>query len=172
MKRVNVKDLKPDPDGDARRFAEIIAARKCPGLNTDTERFKGVAAGHHIWDDIHPTCRDFYRQKAEAAGVSIHGKKYLSSLASEPGDPRAWVDSTGDIRSVCEERGYGCEGMVTVKAREAEQPDDEGPYRVAECHVTEKFNEIIESNPEVAPTPREQADLKENLRTRLSGTQD
>lgn len=169
MRRVNVKDLPADPEGDARRFAEIVASRKFPGLATDCERFKGIASGHHTYDGIHPLNREFYRQKALAAGVNPDGKKYLSSLATEPGDPRAWVDSTSDIRKTCEANDWSCEGIVSVKSRDKGVVDDEGPYQVSEKIVEQVFTEKVTANPEIAPTPKEKVALKESLRESLSG---
>lgn len=171
MRRVNFKDLPADPEGDARRFAEIVASRQGPGLFTDTRRFAGVAAGDPF-KDIHPQYRQVYMAKAKAAGVNPDGKKYIGQLASEPGDPRAWVDSSTDIRQRCEEKGWGCDGIVNVSAPEIQVDDLSGPYKVSDKIVEERFAEAIAENPEIAPTPREQTELKEQLRERLSGTTD
>lgn len=101
------------------RLAEMLATGRVPRVKTeDTFRSHYDAANGKQFEKC-PGLGDAYRRVAEGHGVSTQGKVYLQQLAAFPGDPRAWVDSRGDISRVCEERGYGCEGAVTAKTREA-----------------------------------------------------
>lgn len=100
-------------NGVTHKLAEMLARKKGPGLKTDSEFLKGRRDGKDFARD--PKMGMYYKQLAERAGVSVNGKVYQRSLASYPGDPKAWVDGRGDVERVCLERGYNCEGMVTVK---------------------------------------------------------
>lgn len=84
-----------------------------PAVMTDSVFLEGHANGNQFENT--PSLGDFYAREAKAQGVDTKGKVYLSGLASHPGDPRAWVSGRGDVRKVCEERGWHCEGAVNVK---------------------------------------------------------
>lgn len=102
---------------DKARLAEMLATGAVPRVVTD-DTFRAtldVCNGKQFEGDPH--VGDFYRERAEAAGVSTTGKAYMHGLAAFPGDPRAWVSTRGEVRRVVEERGWGCEGTVNVKAR-------------------------------------------------------
>ncbi len=102
------------------RFEAMLASGKPPRAVTD-DTFRanqGNANGGQFADDPH--VGDFYKSVAAKAGVSTTGKTYLGGLAEYPGDPEAWVDSRGDVKRVCEKRGWGCEGAVTTKLDQVE----------------------------------------------------
>ena len=97
----------------------LMFAERCPPMsNTDREFLEGRVNGNQF--EGQEWVGDLYKKKAEAAGVSTTGKVYIAGLASEPGDPRAWVSGRGDVQAVCEERGWNCTGSVLVKGREHE----------------------------------------------------
>lgn len=85
--------------------------------------------------------RNRYLARARAAGVNTDGKVYCSSLADFPGDPRAWVDSTGEQKRLLEERGWNATGDITVKAPDAAPPP---PVRLAEDLVEERLSRKLE----------------------------
>lgn len=95
-----------------------------PALNTDAAFLAGTENGRQF--EKQPAIGEFYRKVAEKEGVSVTGKVYKSSLASYPGDPRAWVSGRGDVQRLCEERGLECSGAVKVKGR----PPEEAPNAV------------------------------------------
>jgi hypothetical protein len=110
--------------GNIHRFGgcnicDMLKARKAPRGVSDDTRFAGyskVGGAQFSNDEV----RDHYTGVAKRAGVDITGKQYFSELAAFPGDPKAWVDSQGDMRRLLEERGWGCSGDLKVKAREME----------------------------------------------------
>jgi len=103
--------------GESHSIAEMCAFRQAPSLETDTTFTRGFGTDP-FGGPVNSFTHRRYMQMAKAAGVSTQGKRYMSGLARYPGDPKAWVGSKGDVRRVCEKRGWGCEGAVNVKARE------------------------------------------------------
>lgn len=108
--------------GTSHMLAEMFAFSQPPGSDTDTDFMRGSENGRQFQGK--PEIGNEYRRVAESLGGQTKGKKYLSSLAEFPGDPRAWVDSKGEIRKVCEERGWGCNGRVNVKVRNDVAPPE------------------------------------------------
>jgi len=100
------------------RLADMFAAGKPPRGRTDATFLEG----HHNGNQFEGEERvgDIYRKVAEAHGQNTTGKVYLPALAEFPGDPHAWVSGRGDVQRRCEEKGWECEGAVTVKGRQFE----------------------------------------------------
>lgn len=120
------------------RLQEMLDAQQPPGvMGTDTQFLRNVS--EQFADN--PALGDYYAKVARAHGQDPKGKKYLSSLAAFPGDPRAFVDGMGDVRKVCEERGWDCQGDVKVKGERSEV----GPYRVADDLVADRAMDLLES---------------------------
>jgi hypothetical protein len=120
--RINGRDVTEEEfraAGTPGRLEEMLAARSPPMSNTDREFLEGRGGCHDQFQGSPQG--EFYRRAAAAAGVDTAGRVYLSSLAAYPGDPVAWVSGRGDVRRVCEERGWGCRGAVDVPVR-AEEP--------------------------------------------------
>lgn len=99
--------------GEGHRLAEMLATRVTPALLTDAVFMEGRCNGNQF--EHVPAVGDRFRRRAAAAGVDPTGKFYAAGLAAFPGDPRAWVSGRGDVRRVCEERGYECEGAVRYR---------------------------------------------------------
>jgi hypothetical protein len=91
-----------------------------------------------------------YVNKALAAGVNPTGKYYSGSLARYPGDPRAWIDSLGDVRRVAAERGLSVQGAVNIEPPEPVRAAEPQPYRVAPEIVQAKVAERLAEQPELA----------------------
>jgi hypothetical protein len=106
--------------GTSHTLALMFAEAQPPQSQTDREFMRGTENGRQFQG--RPEVGNEYRRVAEGLGGQTKGKKYLSSLAAFPGDPRAWVDSRADVAKVCEERGWGCTGAVNVKHRTDEAP--------------------------------------------------
>lgn len=117
-----VDDLSPadrkrfDDQGKA-RLADMLASNRAPSVHTDATFFANINANPEA--DA-PGVAEEYRRVAIAHGQNPVGKTYLSALAAFPGDPEAWVSGRGDIRRVCEARGWSCEGAVTVSSEQVE----------------------------------------------------
>lgn len=137
-------------NGCNHNLAMILAHRRPPSLVTDT-RFM---AGSEERND------PLAIRQAVAAGIDVGGAAYMSQLADDrgPKDPEAWVRGRGDVRRVCEKRGYGCEGTVKTQRREREVPR----VGLAEHLVEDRVNLMIAADPAKALKPREE--LKEEVR--------
>lgn len=135
------------------------------GLKTDTT----FMAGRQQQDEFdgNKQLRATAEAKARAAGVNPTGKFYCAGLAKERSDPEAWITGEGDVRRICKERGYGCEGSVTVKQPEVVPDHDEGPYRVADDIVHEEIDQRVGDE---HITKRERDDMFETVQTELSGS--
>lgn len=132
-------------EGTCHSLAEMFAFRQAPYGNTDCTFLAERENGRQFQDT--PWLGDKYKRRAEADGVDVTGKVYLGQLAEYPGDPKAWVNSRDDVRRVCEERGWGCEGMVDVKGQQKTFGD--GPA-VDPALVEEHAIAACESDPALA----------------------
>jgi hypothetical protein len=142
-KTVSAEEFRGDPERARARFEEMVASRRAPACNTDATFLSGHCNGNQF--EGMDYLGDGYRQAALEAGVDPKGKVYLGGLARFPGDPEAWVGGRGDVQRVLERRGWGSEGSVNVKPREA----TEAPKRpgVAEDLVLDKMGEILSEVP-------------------------
>ncbi len=147
-------------NGCSPQLAEMLALGRPPGCNTDREFLRGHANGSQF--SGRPELGDAYASVARAGGVDPKGKVYLSGLAAFPGDPRAWVSGRGEVKSLCEERGWNCDGLVKVKSpREVPDP---GPYKVADDLVAARATELMDrTGGEMRP-----GDADERAREQLS----
>lgn len=103
----------PTSQRDIDKVNAMIESGCGPYLQTDVEFMAGTENGRQFQD--RPEAGNVYKRQCEKDGDSILGKKYLSSLARYPGDREAFVSGRGDVARICEERGLGCDGAVTVK---------------------------------------------------------
>lgn len=123
-------------DGSSHKWAEMLALQSPPMSNTDREFLEGT--GEQFSKT--PGMGDFYKRVAERHGQNTKGKTYISGLARFPGDPEAWVTGRGDVKRVCEQRGWDCDGSVKVKGV---KPDTSGPYRVADDLVADRASDLL-----------------------------
>lgn len=107
--------LSPPTEMTGQKFDEMVENGNPPMSNTDREFLEGNCNGSQFQNQ--PDIGDNYRRECESKGGSTLGRKYLSQLARFPGDPEAWVSGRGDVQKVLEERGWGSDGSVKVKAR-------------------------------------------------------
>lgn len=135
-------------EGQSHSLAEMFAFQQPPMSDTDREFLEGQGGCYDQFPGEMAAVGDFYRKKAEAAGVNITGKVYKSSLANEPGDVRAWVSSKDDVKRICEERGMGCTGAVNVPLRTDVKPKAKIP--IADDLVAEAVEARIDENPDLA----------------------
>lgn len=159
----NFDDLPPEEQKRlkakwANRTREMLALGKPPRVSTD-DTFLAPHGANGRQFEGQPEVGDFYRRKAEEAGVSTTGKVYLNALAAFPGDPEAWVNGKGDVTRVCEKRGWECDGLVKVAGREFEHAP--GPA-VAEDIVRREVAEHMAVEPDARP-----GDVREAVVERL-----
>ena len=152
-------------EGESHKMAEMLATKSFPGSKgTDRTFWQGREFGGGQFRD-RPLIGKHHLALADKAGVSVVGKVYNGTLARYPGDPEAWVSDLGDVKRRCEERGWGCEGAITVKAAPAGDAEPQ-PYRVADDLVERYVDEAIDDNPDLAP---KRAAVKEELASKLAG---
>ena len=139
--------------GQSHRMAELLATRKFPGVKTDSTFLSGHCNGNQF--EAAPALGDHYKSLAEAEGFDTTGKVYLRGLASYPGDPRAWVSGRGDVERVCRERGWSCDGAVSVDAPRYAEPTPDIP--IADDLIQNEAEYIAEE------TGRSIEDVRETL---------
>lgn len=153
-------------NGCSPALAEMLATRTFPGTRgTDRAFMQGRHLDGSQFEGLPPIVGRQYVAQAEAAGVNPTGKYYSGTLARFPGDPEAWVDSVGDIKRLCEQRGWGATGAVNITTPEGDGPSD-APYRVADDIVDEHVGQVLEQRPELLPRALE---IREEVQGRLSG---
>lgn len=149
-------------NGCSPKLAEALAFQQGPAMRTDATFMQGECNGKQFAKD--PATGNRLKKIAKKAGVSVVGKKYMSSLARFPGDPEAWVSSRGEVEKVVRKRGWGCTGSVNVQARQDEPLKQKGVTRGVADHIIEaEVESIVAETPEIAPTPKEKLDLKEKI---------
>ena len=128
-------------DGQSHRMAEMLATRTFPGVKTDAVFNEGKFSGdagrvgaEEVW----------LREQAEAAGVSTAGKWYCKGVADFPGDPKAWIDSRGDVERIARERNLTVRGYVQHQGHEVEPMPD---VDLADDIIENEVGDILESNP-------------------------
>jgi len=150
-------------DGEQHAFAEMVANMQPPMSDTDREFLEGHCNGSQFAKEPH--IGDGYAKLAKKMGVDVTGKVYISGLAEYPGDPKAWVSGKGDVRRVCEERGWNCRGAVNVKSEMRQEPQSVGLSRDV---VEEKVNEYLDSVPEVDRAAMRVSDIREQVIDRIA----
>jgi hypothetical protein len=140
-----------DQKRHAERFDAMVESRQVPGCMTDAVFLEGNCCGSQF--EVQPGVGDYYREVAKEAGVNVTGKKYMSGLASFPGDPRAWVDGRGDVQRIVEERGWACDGAVKVEMPQV-APLPATP--VAENLIREAMLREVTANPGLLEKPVEE----------------
>ena len=146
---------------------------QAPGIQgTDTQNFRGVAAGNPF-PNMPESLRQDYIRQAKAAGVDINGKVYKSGLVRKgygglKFDPQALVDSTHDVKKIIEQRGWSCEGMVNVKGPSFDD-HEEKPYEVAESILSDHVAEEVISNHGGRIKKKAYKDLRQKIKNKLEG---
>lgn len=140
-------------DGVSHNLAEMFAFQKPPRANDDTTWLASQSSdiGGAFLDDAPEIVQRHYVEQAEAAGVNIKGSVYVPGLARHPGDPEAWVKNASEIKSRVEQRGWGCEGVVNVKADANCEPIPD--VDIAPDLVERRAHQMIEANPDLKMGP-------------------
>lgn len=154
---------------DTGLLPDMLASRKAPGASTDREFFAdsdATVARLHASD---PKYAARITAKAKRLGYQPNSNDvYVSQLARCEGDPLAFVPATGGkghVKKVCEQRGFGCDGAVAVKAAEVAPPKKQ--VRLAPSLVNEYVQRHVAANPSLASKPKRE--LREMV-TELHGS--
>lgn len=161
--------LEPKERGGA---AEICKTRQFPGLKTDTRFAIGkVQSGHPFSGPGVERWEARAKTAAAAAGVDTTGKYFFPSAAESPTDPNAWIEpSRAAIRKHCEDRGWGCEGAVSVKRTDCHVAESNEPYEVADDIVKSEVEKVVTEAGHTDLTPSEKGQLFRETKARLSGS--
>jgi hypothetical protein len=152
-------------EGLSHNLAEMFALQAPPQIaGTDAIFLQGHDRGNQ-WEG-QEYVGDMYKAEARAAGVDVTGKVYLGGLARYPGDPEAWVSGRGDVKRVCEQRGWGCTGAVKVKAAEPLGPPE--TVALADDIVDDKVAEIMGHVPEKERPHVDVHDLREQVKDTMT----
>jgi hypothetical protein len=114
--------LKLRAAGESHNIASMIATCKAPALSTDDTFMAGRREGQ-VFRNC-PALHAHHQALADRAGISTHGKTYLSGIAAYPGDPRAWVSGKSDVLAVARERNLSVEGCVSHKGHAVDPGED------------------------------------------------
>lgn len=112
--------------GTSPRLAAMLVTQQTPVIHTNDTFGARWKRGGDQFADLPVTHQQEYVRHAKAAGVTVHGRQYMSGLAEYPGDPRAWVGSKDEAIAVLKDRGWGCD-RLGVKAKVSDGPAKESP---------------------------------------------
>lgn len=139
------------------KWATMLCLNAPPGLQTSDTFWAGRKPWHELCT---PEYAASIKSKLAAKGCRIGANdEYMAELARFPGDPEAVIPFSGarsHIKSLCESRGWGCEGAVTVKHREPEKDllSDEECVPMAEDLIRQKAAKMVKENPDLKRIPR------------------
>lgn len=139
-------------------WAKMNACRKASGASGTDRAFDEHA--RHRMANMPKWQEKAYLEQAHAAGINTHGKFHMSGLGP-PSDPKAWVSDTHDVRKVCMERNYSCDGHVKVKGEEVPPPPHPG---LAPDLVDEMVQAECQDDPGLAHQVRKSPKALDQLR--------
>jgi len=140
-------------EGNNPGFAAMLALQS-PAGTKGTER--AFLEGMHNWaGGMNPENRKLLFEKAHKAGVSTQGKKYIGGLG-KPDDQMAWVSTMDDVKAVCKEKGYSCEGAVDYQAPEQKFEKK----RMAEDVVGRFMHEAVAKDPDIKHNKKAMKELR------------
>lgn len=131
--------------GESHAIAEMLALRQVPGGVSDREFMHGDCNGNQFAQ--FPTNGDLLAKKYKqlTGRLPPKGAKYMGSLARFRADPEAWVSSRGEVKKLCEKRGWGADGMVKVK--EAQPIGEVKKVKLADSIVNRRMKEELAKDP-------------------------
>jgi hypothetical protein len=147
--------------GQTSRFAEMAALQQPPGTRgTDRALMQGRLNNEQFGEMNSPLAKRMIRE-ASKAGISVSGKFYMGGLADKRGhlDPKAWIDSVGDIKRVAQERDLHVQGIVEYT------PPEKPPAKsvdIAPEILREQVRKELKANPSLR-----RADAVERVKDRI-----
>jgi hypothetical protein len=132
------------------KMAELLAARKFPGVATDTTFLSGFGSLEKQFQGDTQSLNETV-SKARSLGYNPGvNDVYIPTMARFQGDPEAFLkagEGRGKIRKLCEKRGTGCSGAVSVTAREPERDPLELAPKLHPKLVDEEVRRMVKRNP-------------------------
>jgi hypothetical protein len=150
-------------EGKDHRWADMLASQRAPRGCTDDTFFSGLPRLAEQFDSDRAMNRCISESKKRGYTPGANDV-YQPGLARFPGDPEAFVNRTrgrGYIKSLCEKRGWACNGAVNVEAREPES-DPYDPKNCVPMHknlVDSYARDMVKANPDLKRKSR--AEIKE-----------
>lgn len=135
--------------GQEPRFAEMVSLQQPPGVRgTDRALMQGRLNNEQFGDMNSPLAKRMLRE-ARAAGITVSGKFYMGGLADKRAhlDPKAWIDSVGDIKRVAQERDLHVQGIVEYT------PPEKPPKKsvdIAPDILRDQVRREIKANPKLS----------------------
>lgn len=127
--------------GDNPQFAIGLATRRSAMMKGGDRIFnEGAREKMNRMPEVN---RDRVCAIAQRAGINTAGKYYVSGLGRYS-DPRAWVSTAEDVKTVCKEKNLNATGFINHKATELPPPPK---VAMADDLVQEKVTEIVASEP-------------------------
>lgn len=152
---VQVSGPPEDKSAMRRNIESIFESRQAPGISTDSTLFSGAGTLSAQFKGDTESLNNVVRN-AKRAGYNPTGNElYQPGLARFPGDPRAFIsqaEGKAKVRKIVEQDGTGCEGAVTVKAREPEH-EPKQKHKLAPQIVKRHMRSMLQ-NPENAKRDR------------------
>lgn len=156
------------PEAKKRRPVKPTTLDVCTTFHgTDTQFMRGTHLDDGFGTDN--KTRQKVHAKARAQGINPTGMKWVPGLVpkGEQYSPDGLVNGRGDVVKRCQNKGWGCEGRINVKAVEPDEPGmHERQYEIADDLIAEDVDKIVkqEHGGKVSKKKREQ--LSDDCRTK------
>ncbi len=156
--------------GSGDRFAAMLALGQPPGIET-TDTFW---AGRKSWREVYGPDSTYVKdveKRLRSQGIEIGDKEYMPELARHRGDKEAVFSRNnirGEIKSLCQRRGWAVEGAVNVEHRgpDSDPLAPENCKPLADHIVARTMRDIVKANPDLKhkiKTPQGRRTLREQI---------
>jgi hypothetical protein len=142
--------------GESHRLSEMVALQRCVGLDTDDVFFSGQKPLYDQFESQKHLDRYLAASKKRGFTPSVNST-YFPNLARFQGDPEAYVtraQGRSYIRSLCEKRGWACEGGVTSSGRGPEVDPFETAPPLADSIVRDLGAKMVRKDPSLSRLDR------------------
>lgn len=143
------------------RLNDMFAARRGPALMTDVTLFEGQGTLDKQFGGNEKDMQRVLDIAKKHGYTPNRNDVYMPGLARYPGDPLAFVPPTGGrghIKNVLSAQGRGCDGAVTVEARQ-DEPEPDVP--LAYDLIEEARTKMVAMRPEIGE--RDQNEVRQEI---------
>lgn len=138
--------------GNDDRFAQMLTEQRAPGLKGTERAFSQGRNGGQDLDSWPAFIRDRLVADANARGISLQNKMYISGLAEYACDSRALVSCGDDVLARCKAANKHVRGAVNHEAADAPCPP---PSKLlAEDLIQESIGHLVKENPDLKTKPK------------------
>jgi hypothetical protein len=123
---------------------DMLASRRAPMMGNSDRMFMEGANAQTCTHGLDELSVERSLSRAHGAGVSTHGKVYMSQLGT-PENPLAWVSGIEDLRTSLRIQGKGCESLGIKPVVKDPGPD----VPLAEDIIEEEIAERLMANPDL-----------------------